>query len=360
MSFPRAQWDYECENGFGTMKNLALDPPKYNSTELDSVLSEGCTLEATRSPCESNLCVVTSHAKNSTDFPVCCAWDLPLTMGGDESLNDDLTEDVVAVFLTIRQSNEIVPFAVAVGAGGGTLGSITARPRSNFNVSFLFIFVMAMFATLYGAWNGAKEYRDFSEKLARYKAEHGTPTNLSGARETSFDVSPDEIDRDDELTSEAGQESPFRDETDDSGKGGMLGWAKKFGKGNKKDESTSLRSLPPAHKTSEKQADGSWALYSIPPDKKKKKKKTAAPDDSAIDAATRDVAAQTRAQSAGEDIDGFIPEGETGGKMEAELNQWHIFGFVGSASIMLMLLFWFRFYGFIFVIYALGCAGKSQ
>ncbi|CAJ1961189.1 unnamed protein product [Cylindrotheca closterium] len=367
VNFPRAQWDYECANGFGTMKNLALDPPKYNSTELDSVLSQGCTLQATRSPCESNLCVVTSHTKNDTDYPVCCAWDLPMTMGGDDSLNDDMTKDVVAVFLTIRQGKEIVPLATAVGAGGGAVGTITARPRSNFNISFLFIWLMAMFATLFGAWNGAKEYRDFSEKLAEYKAQHGTPTNLSGARDAIFDVSADEIDRDDELTSEPGNEPPFRDETSDS-KGGVLGWAKKFGRGNKQDEPLSLRSIPPARKGSKteteepqiksgKQAEGSWALHSIPPDKKRKKKKSAAPDESAIDAATRDVTAQTRAQSSGEDIDGFIPEGESAGKMEAELTQWHIFGFVASASIMLMLLFYFRFYPFIFVVYALGCAG---
>lgn len=368
VNFPRAQWDYECENGYGTMKNLALDPPKYDSTALDSVLSEGCTLEATRSSCESNLCVVTSHAKNDTNYPVCCAWDLPMTMGGDESLNDDLTADVVGVFLTIRQGNEILPLATAVGTGGGAVGTITARPRSNFNVSFLFIWLMAMFATLYGAWNAAKEYRDFGEKLAEFKAQHGTPTNLSGARDASFDVSANEIDRDDELTSDAGNDSAFGDETNDSNKGGMFGWAKKFGRGNKQDEPQSLRSIPPARKASKteskerqmksgKQADGSWVLYSIPSDKKKKKKKAGAPDDSAIEAATRDVTAQTRAQSSGEDIDGFIPEGDSSAKMEAELSHWHIFGFVASASIMLMLLFYFRFFPFIFVVYALGCAG---
>jgi len=360
--FPRAQWDYECANGLGTMKNLELDPPRYNSTGLDSILIEGCTLDPSRNPCESDICLVTSHSKNSTDYPVCCAWDLPMTMGGDESLNDELTNDVVAVFLTIRQGKEIVPQATAVGAGGGAMGTIIARPHSPFNVSFMFIWIMAMFATIFGAWNAAKEYRDFSAKLAEYKAKHGNQTNLSGARDNTFDFSADE------LTSEVGNDPPFSDEIDDPNKGGMFGWAKKFSRGNKQDEPQTLRSLPPARKTNEngkkieeiksgEQEDGSWVLHSIPPGKRKKKK-AAAPDDSAIDAATREVTAQTRAQSSGnDDLDGFIPEGDSSAKMESELSQWHIFGFVASASIMLLLLFYFKFYPFIFVVYALGCAG---
>jgi hypothetical protein len=58
-------------------------------------------------------------------------------MGGDESIDDALTDDVAAIFLTIRQSSEIIPLAAAVGTGGGTVGTIIARKRSNFNVSFL-------------------------------------------------------------------------------------------------------------------------------------------------------------------------------------------------------------------------------
>lgn len=359
--FPRDQWDYECDNGFGTMDNLDLDPPRYNATVLDSILNEGCTLTATRNPCESNLCMVTSHAKNSTAYPVCCAWDLPMTMGADDNLDDALTDDVTAVFLTIRQSNEILPLAAAVGTGGGTVATIIARERSNFNVSFLFLLAMGVFTTVFGAWYAAKDYRDFGRKLDEYKQKHGTSEN---GPDKDFAIT-EEDDVIDDLNSDGGRDTSFHDETNESGKGGMFGWAKKFGGGGKDEEPLSLRSIPPARytekkepeKKSGKQDDASWALYSLPPQKKGNKKKAPTPDDNAIDSATREVTTQSRAQKLGEELDSFIPEGSSAATMSAELSQWHIFGFVASASIMLVLLFYFRFYAFLFVVYALGCAG---
>jgi hypothetical protein len=360
--FPEDRVEYECENGFGTMENLDFDPPKYNATVLDSILGEGCTLTPTRKPCESNLCMVTSHAKDSTDYPVCCAWDLPKTMGGDESIDDALTDDVAAIFLTIRQSSEIIPLAAAVGTGGGTVGTIIARKRSNFNVSFLFLWVMAVFTTVFGSWYAAKEYRDFGTKLDEYKEKQGISEN---APDNDFAISEDDAGIDD-LNSDGGPDSSFKDEVNDSGKGNMFGWAKKFGRGGKDEEPMSLSSIPPARytekkepaKESGKQDDGSWVLYSLPPKKKGNKKKTAAtPEDNAIDMATRQVTTQTRAQKSGDDLDYFIPEGSSAASMSAELSQMHIFGFVASASIMLVLLFYFRFFGFLFVLYALGCAG---
>eukprot|EP00980_Cylindrotheca_fusiformis_P007925 scaffold1697_cov120-Cylindrotheca_fusiformis.AAC.7 len=363
--FPRDQWDYECDNGYGTMENLDLDPPRYNATLLDPILGEGCTLTPTRNPCDSNICMVTSHAKNSTDYAVCCAWDLPMTMGGDGSIDDSLTDDVTAVFLTIRQANDILPLAAPVGTGGGEVATIMARERSNFNVSFLFLFVMGIFSTVFGAWYATREYRDFGRKLEEYKAKQGVS---EGGTDNEFGIT-EEDDVGDELNSDGGNDSSFLDETNEPAKkGGMFGWAKNFGGGKKDQEPLSLRSIPPARYTekkepemkSGKQDDGSWVLYSIPPqkkDKNKNKKKAPTPDDNAINMATRQVTTQTRAQKDGEDLDSFIPEGSSSATMSTELSQWHVFGFVASASIMLVLLFYFRFFSFIFVVYALGCAG---
>jgi hypothetical protein len=448
--FPLERDDYECANGYGTMENLDLDLPKYNATVLDSVLSEGCTLTPTRKPCESNICMVTGHSKDSADYPVCCAWDLPKTMGGDDTMNDALTDDVVAIFLTIRQASEIVPLAAAVGVGGGAVGSSVARARSNFNVSFLFLWLMGVFTTVFGSWYAAQEYRDFGTKLDEYKAKQGASEN---GPDNDFAISDDDAGIDD-LESEGGKEGSFKDEVDDSGRGNMFGWAKKFGRGGKDERPMSLRSIPPARYTEKKEAekesgkqddgswvqnapdndfaisdddagiddlqseggkeisfkdevddwgrgnmfgwakkfgrggkdeepmslrsisparytekkepekkigeqdDGSWVLYSLPPRKKGNKKKTAAtPEDNAIDMATQEVTTQTRAQKSGDDLDSFIPEGSSAASMSSELSQWHIFGFVASASIMLVLLFYFRFFAFLFVLYALGCAG---
>ena len=41
----------------------------------------------------------------------------------------------------------------------------------------------------------------------------------------------------------------------------------------------------------------------------------------------------------------------------SEMTHWHVMGFVASASIMLFLLFFFRFYNIIFIFYGFGCAG---
>jgi hypothetical protein len=364
VTWPSKQWDYECENGFGTVMNLPVpfDPPKYNADALDPFLTGCPNMTRTWNPCESNTCVITGHKENSTEYPICCVWDLPSTMGWDENIDHSETADVLAVFLTMSQWKEIKPLTNA----NGTVATIIARERAYFNVSSLLVMIMGIFATLYGSYYAAKEYREFDLQLDEVKEKQG----ISPDGKAVADINEDNLYSDDD--EEKTPEFSFQDERSGSGKGGLLGgWKNNLGKLRGKDdnnEPSHRRSLPTDYikkKKGEKeeiklkpglQEDGSFVLHSLPPKKKKKKdnnKKAANnPEANALEA--------TASQFTNQDItndDDYIPEGLKSASMHTELTSKHIFGFVASASIMLTLLFHFRFYSFLFVIYALGSSG---
>ena len=357
--FPRDQWDYECENGYGTLElpEMPFDPPQYNASVMDDILI-GCNLEKTRSTCDSKICLITSHKANSTIYPVCCAWDLPTTMDGDDEAGE--VEEVVAVFITMSQAEITLPQL-------GQIVTITARPRSAFNISSIFLWILAVGITIFGSWFAAKEYREFGKVLDEFKEKQGTNNDVEkvGNAEDEFIISSNDLEGDE--SDDEMKERSFRDESD-SGKGKIFGRKKKAGGDRKgKGPSTTLYSIPPARKTEKKkpdlksgeQEDGSFVLYSLPPPerkkkgKKKKPPKPVDPDDNAIDTATREVTGTDEI----DDGKSFIPSIGSSSDPSFEIGSWHVFGFVASASIMLFLLFYFRFFGFIFVLYALGCAG---
>ena len=133
----------------------------------------------------------------------------------------------------------------------------------------------------------------------------------------------------------------------------IFGRKKKGGGGSKgKGPGMALYSIPPASKTEKKkpdlksgeQEDGSFVLYSLPPPERKKKGKKKKPpkpddpDDNAIDSATRIVTGTDQI----DDGKSFIPSTGSSSDPSFEIGSWHIIGFVGSASIILFLLFYYH------------------
>jgi hypothetical protein len=202
VNFPQAMLDYECGNGVSLMHHLPLDPPAYNATQLDPLMGletkmpynkaasvatidhkesscEGsnaldfgkistCNLTNTAlKPCESQLCLVTSHLENSTEYPVCCAWDTPVTMPASDDAKDLDTDDILAVWLTIRQS-ELIFKSDLLSLNSQV--SIESRGSSSaFNLTYIFMWMWGTLVMMVGAWYAAGDYRRFGSKLAAYK-----------------------------------------------------------------------------------------------------------------------------------------------------------------------------------------------
>lgn len=384
--WPEDQTHYECSNGYGTVSNIELDPPAYNATVLDPIMdmrlpTSECILEQTREPCESQLCLVTGPAKdNSSQYPVCCAWDLPVTMGKDEVNPPPGKIDVVSVFLTIRQGEDILPYI------GGVV-TVKPRPYTPFNASQIFLWIMGVLITWGASYFASSDLRVFRAKLARYQATKKSQESKSPAdgdeeagrrptkRSTSIDTAEFEdmilgiddlesVDNDEALVSGNDEESTpaalpavaqdrsSAGKTEENG-GGEKAKIGKKAKQKKDKEVWSLHSLPPKGKENDR--GKVWTLYSLPPPERKQKPK-------------QQKKRQRPGYKAEVTMETNILPSDGGGQPVPEpwatpiggfdMTHWHVLGFVVLASFMLFMLFYFQFYSVVFVLYGIGCAGS--
>jgi len=369
--WPQKELDYECSKGFGIVSDIALDPPAYNGPNLDPILdmtssTSRCTLEKTGDPCESQLCLVTGPpGLTSSDYPVCCAWDLPITMGGDNKESPGNTDDILAVFLTIRQGADVFEFI-------GEMVTVEPRPYRAFNISQVFLWILGVVITFLAAYMAASDLRIFRAKLERYeetKAKKDAGVPLGNAERTqSTDVATPNRSTSIETAELQDSHDSARDldgrhfaSTDDE-EAPLEGLVrdeptppkprKKTHKPKKKKEKEawSLHSLPPKGKEDDRGTV--FTLYSLPPPQRKPKEKRQRqrPGYKAEVIMETDVL-----PSDGEGRK--VPTAWTASVGGFEMTQWHVFGFIAIASFMLFMLFYFRFYPVIFVLYGFGCAG---
>jgi hypothetical protein len=115
-------------------------------------------------------------------------------------------------------------------------------------------------------------------------------------------------------------------------------------------EAWSLHSLPPKGKENDR--GKVFTLYSLPPPSRKPKEKNQrqrpgykAEVTMETDVLPSDGGGRPVPQPWASPVGGF------------EMTQWHVLGFVVLASLMLFMLFYFRFYPVVFVLYGIGCAG---
>lgn len=369
VNFPQAKWDYECANGNSMLYDLPLDPPAYDETQLDPIMGytaemprnpatsfpmaeEGsgvgssiglttkCDLTNTAlNPCESQLCLVTSHLENSTNYPVCCAWDNPITMPKADDAKDLNTDDILAVWLTIRQAelifqSDLLSSDSAVSIKGR--GSSTA-----FNVTYIFMWIWGTLVMLAGALYSAGDYRRFNAKLTEYKAnggdnrESGRINNVqnraprrktggrndqaignssgSSARIKKGKFINEELNRD----LESGKQSlPVEMDGDGkiNGKNSQERRQKKQSvKGKKGDKRDS------------KHNNGGWSLHSLPPPERKRKetkplrKKKPRENSNSMNQPNTEEDNGTRSST-------LVPARESRGFSPFEFSQWHAIG----------------------------------
>jgi hypothetical protein len=271
-----------------------------------------------------------------------------MTMQPDATAGD--TSDVVAVFLTIRQTAEFLEYI-------GSVATIEARPRPAFNASLIFLWIMATAITALASWYPAQEYRIFRAKLAKFQADRDKQNEdkeqASVEVPDEFDVALDDLQDGDE-EKDASADEDFLDEDGDSED------EEANEKDRKKKKVWALHSLPPPRREKGKNrenASKTWVLYSLPPPEKNKKREKSRPDNASNTANTTSQD-ETHLEESQESLqaDTPLPEAWTAPSSH-ELTQWHVMGFVLTASIMLFLLFYFQFYNIVTVLYGFGCAG---
>lgn len=371
VNFPQAILDYECGNGNAVMNDLPLDPPAYNESQLDPLMgfttkmptnqgtsvataSQGaspgqpsnpgfdvgmtraCNLTNTAlNSCESQLCLVTSHRQNSTDYPVCCAWDTPVTMAKADDAKDLDTDDILAVWLTIRQSelvfqSDFLSFQHEV--------SIKTRGSSSaFNVTYIFMWMWGTLVMMVGAWYAAGEYRRFGSNLTAYKANKEKKQNndrdLRRPRRKKFDQPNDQsLGREDDRARskkksannkhrkqtdlERGELS-FQDEMDDR----IIG--KEQQPANEKKQ-TIQANRKKSRKTI-KNDEQVWSLRSLPPPERKRKQKRI-PRDNNVQLGNNFTKNEANTEEGVGNESSIIPARESGTISPFEMTQWHVVG----------------------------------
>jgi len=371
VNFPRAISDYECGNGNAVMHNLTLDPPMYDETKLDPLLglttkmttktetrigvtnnedslgqgsnagstvgmTTNCDLTNTAlNPCESNLCLVTSHTENSTKYPVCCAWDIPFSMPeADDAKNLD-TSNIFAVFLTIRQSELI--FKSDLLSFKSDVSIETRGSHSAFNTTYIFMWMWGTLVTMIGAWYAAGDYRSFGAKLTAYKASE--EMKQTGVRDRGGF----------EADMESGEQS-FQDELD----GGVDSKdTQQTIRGGSKQKKRPKKEQPMKAKQNEKV----WSLHSLPPPERKRKQNEKRPKRKNNDNQHNKTGTKESNTGEIENETSTIPSRESEKSTSFEMTTWHVLGFVIMASLTLIILYFWKMYTLIFILYGIGCAG---
>ena len=186
--FPSNELDYECDNGRGSILDLYLDPPQYYAEELDSLLdmtSNQSQCELDRECDDSQLCLVTGHVAGSNLYPVCCAWDTHITMPQEEnSTSTDESIEILSAFATIRQGQQLQQLLLMMDDTTTTTQvTLQNRPRSLFNVSMVFMWMLACGITFTGSYLSTKPYRAFGAKLMQIQGERRQSQNQDAAEE---------------------------------------------------------------------------------------------------------------------------------------------------------------------------------
>jgi hypothetical protein len=166
--FPREEEDFECEKGYGMVRNLTLDPPAYNEALVNQFIdrtksTSTCELNVSNPDysCESEYCLVTSHSLDSDEYPVCCAWDTHITMNVDKEFQKrDEIQKIMAVMITMRQAEQFLLFERRII-------TMTERKFNAWNLSMFLLWILATCITAYACWYSAQNYRYYRAKLAK-------------------------------------------------------------------------------------------------------------------------------------------------------------------------------------------------
>jgi len=402
------------------------------TTSATPTTTDVCNLTGTTlQHCESQLCLITTRKENnnnnssssssssssgdghsdSDEYSVCCAWDTPVTMPFADDAKDMDTNDIVAAWLTIRQSEMIFQSGYVVSSSSSSSSSlfenkaaqaqISIKYRgtwSPFNFTYVFMWLWGSFVMAIGGWYAAGSYRTFNVQLTAYnESEEGKKekdkkkTNRRQRRSRSNQPRTTNIEESIHVEDlESGDifhnEIIMNDNGNGNGNGNrdevpppstaagstLSSTARKETEKGKKQKMEKKNS-----KKKKMQKQEVWSLHSLPPPERKKKKNNKSKQRSTSASGTKNKSSTTNLSSSiafqidftntntnttnrstnnEQQEETIIPTRESEPITSFEMTKWHVLGFVVFASLTLIILYKFKIYNIIFVFYGLGCA----
>lgn len=183
--FPQEKYDYDCNYGqaYIAAERLSFQPLPYNPTSNDHLLSgpsSDCVQKMKGdSECPSQACLLTGSKDSSGRYQACCAWDLPIWLYSDTSINDDQVH-IPSAYLTMAQARELkshMSNTVAV--------RLYARWRPEWNMSSMLIWALGVTVAALAAYLTATDYRERIAKTLRDRHGGARDSGPSQASETS-------------------------------------------------------------------------------------------------------------------------------------------------------------------------------
>mmetsp|Transcript_31189 Transcript_31189/g.68468 ORF Transcript_31189/g.68468 Transcript_31189/m.68468 type:complete len:1004 (-) Transcript_31189:186-3197(-) len=392
--WPQKYYDYDCSRGRAEVPTslLSFDPLPYNGRYNDDKLTGSavdgnlCAVHSTTTPsggssfadlCPSQRCLLTGEKTTSsgggsgsgggggTRMEACCAWDLHVWLYSDPSIPEWYEPVTIPAFYVtmeegaalLRTLKESESSGGSTGGGGGssTVGiTMSARWAPTYNPSALLIWALGVTVCFVAAYLSASEYRSLrfeaKRRLFEMTVGGGFDAVGGGGSIAAAQVPPGNADP---------AEVPLRDESSpveliipSASHDGIGGKGSGSGGGSGRDGTPRSRSRsrsPP----SDRQVEGeghyapshrvaSSAVDAVSIDA----------DSTAAAAATNVATAQQYQHQESQQRSSFNSQDES-----LELSASHALGFVVMASCSLTVLFVFKIYNIVKIMYAFGCSG---
>eukprot|EP00581_Thalassiosira_minuscula_P002660 CAMPEP_0183744308 /NCGR_PEP_ID=MMETSP0737-20130205/65663_1 /TAXON_ID=385413 /ORGANISM="Thalassiosira miniscula, Strain CCMP1093" /LENGTH=931 /DNA_ID=CAMNT_0025979947 /DNA_START=589 /DNA_END=3384 /DNA_ORIENTATION=- len=374
--WPQDKLDYDCDFGKAYLPSLdGLDftkmPGGYNMQNDGMLMGRSennlCVKHDAAAPgegtsfasgCESQRCLVTGNNVTGSDgsvkYEACCAWDLHVWLYGDSSIHatddndkkgkeegtDERPENEVtipAVFITMEEASELLDLvrgaSSSSSAGGGdpVSMSIYQRHRPEYNVSAVLIWAFGVFVAWIASYNSSAEIRSVSKAIVvqREVNARNNANNTSGGS-GGGNHQQREHQQQQRRTNTPGStarprsrsNSPSSSAAQNATDGGAL-------------EMSSGASNAATTTEQTQQRGEERTIYQSQPD--------------------NDAAATVLAR--GDGGGGHNRHHHRHDEESLELTASHAVGFLVMASTSLLVLFFFKIYNLVKVMYAFGCSG---
>lgn len=194
--YPVDKYDYDCALGQAMIPSseLSFDPLPYNALQNNRVLSGNDNRCQQLSSdklinCPSQACLLTDRQVGS-DREACCAWDLPIWLYDDVSVEENT--NIPAAYVTMEQAN--VLFGYLGGEEDLEYVRLYARWKPEWNMSSGLIWALGVFVAALAAYLTADDYRKLSDKVVRAQRRPRDSSNHQGrpTRPVHHRPSPDE------------------------------------------------------------------------------------------------------------------------------------------------------------------------
>ena len=189
--YPKEYYDYDCSKGQAKIpaSKMQFTPLPYNAEHNDPLLSDLddpqtnlCRQhsETGFEQCASGACLLTGAKDDNDNFNACCAWDLHVWLYNDPASFPSTSPQVVtipAAYLTMGQAHILIK---AFNKDPQLFVTLYSRPRPNYNLSSILIWLLGVFVAALAAFLSADDYHRMIRKVLRKnkraaeKRNHGT------------------------------------------------------------------------------------------------------------------------------------------------------------------------------------------